>query len=387
MKKTLLVVLLVISMLTMVGFAPVEASYWEDVKEIYEWKAIEGESEIEFNLAIPDENYNYKVNINSKSNLEDFSSYVELKIEDLQGLQSIPTIKMYTHGADLYINKEAILSLLSAIGMGEDIEIEEEYVVIESSQNNVNVNPNMLNDMVEIIDNMDLGIDLGMEKKGNTYTLTLESDKLIDLLDAYLRYVIENMDQFTNLMQQEIMLTEIEKEEVLEAYNTFVESYKEMAKAFIAGSKYHQESTFGKDEYKQKMELVIVTPVGQLDMKSASTSVKLTSSNIKLPTSVMRITEQELTELMMGQIVTGGTGLNAVMELDGSYLKFGEFGLEDGKIELKVEDGKSYITAEDVHKLLDVELDFEGYLHIRELEDYGFNVQWNGENRTIEIYK
>lgn len=387
MKKTLLVVLLVISMLTMVGFAPVEASYWEDVKEIYEWKAIEGESEIEFNLAIPDENYNYKVNINSKSNLEDFSSYVELKIEDLQGLQSIPTIKMYTHGADLYINKEAILSLLSAIGMGEDIEIEEEYVVIESSQNNVNVNPNMLNDMIEIIDNMDLGIDLGMEKKGNTYTLTLESDKLIDLLDAYLRYVIENMDQFTNLMQQEIMLTEIEKEEVLEAYNTFVESYKEMAKAFIAGSKYHQESTFGKDEYKQKMELVIVTPVGQLDMKSASTSVKLTSSNIKLPTSVMRITEQELTELMMGQIVTGGTGLNAVMELDGSYLKFGEFGLEDGKIELKVEDGKSYITAEDVHKLLDVELDFEGYLHIRELEDYGFNVQWNGENRTIEIYK
>ena len=40
---------------------------------------------------------------------------------------------------------------------------------------------NVLNEVIEFIDKMDLGMDLGMEKEGDTYTLTLESDELLDL--------------------------------------------------------------------------------------------------------------------------------------------------------------------------------------------------------------
>ena len=41
MKKVLFITLLVIMMLATVGFTSEGASYWEDMKEIYEWNAIE----------------------------------------------------------------------------------------------------------------------------------------------------------------------------------------------------------------------------------------------------------------------------------------------------------------------------------------------------------
>ena len=67
MKKTLLIGLLVISMLAMVGFTPVEASYWQTMKEMYEWNGTEGETALEIKLAIPDMEKEYKVQIISKS--------------------------------------------------------------------------------------------------------------------------------------------------------------------------------------------------------------------------------------------------------------------------------------------------------------------------------
>ena len=102
MKRILLVILLVISMLAVVGFTSVGASYWEEMKEIYKWNAMEGKSEAEINLSVPDMDidYQFKINVNSQSSFDDFSSYSEIKIEDLQGKIDIPVIKMYTYGSD-----------------------------------------------------------------------------------------------------------------------------------------------------------------------------------------------------------------------------------------------------------------------------------------------
>lgn len=390
MKKILLVTLLIISMLSIVGFTSAGTSYWDNMKEIYEWDAIEEVSEMDINLSIPGESHEYKINTNGKSNLKDMSSYLEIKVEDIKGLQSVPTIKMYTSGSDIYINKEVVLSLLSAMGAEGSIDIQEEYIAIESAQNNMDFSSNMLQDTIGFIDNMDLGIDLDMVQEGNTYTLTLESDELIDLLDAYMGYVINNIDQLPNAMPEDVTITEAEKQEALKGYNTFVKEYKEMARMFISGSKYYQESIFGEDELKQKVKLDIKTPMGQLGMNSESVSTRLTSYNVELPKSVMRITSEELEELIMSQItvteVETNVGLKALIGLDGSYQIFGE-DPKIGQIPLKVEDGKAYVTSAEIYELFNMELDnVEGYLHIRKLDDYGFHVDWNEENRTIEVY-
>lgn len=391
MRKILLVMLLVISMLAMVGFTSVEASYWEEMKEIYEWNAMEGESETELDISIPgmDIDCQYKIYVNSQSNFDDFSSYSEIKVEDVQGQLNIPVIEMYTYGSDLYINKEAVLSFLSAIGMADGVEIEEEYIMLESGQNDIDIDSNMLNDVIEFIDKMDLGVDFNMEKEGNTYTLTLESDELIDLLDAYMRYIIENIDQLPDSLTQgqEIEITEEEKQKALEEYSAFVDEYKDLARSFIKGSKFYMQSTFEEGKYSENSQLDVKTPMGELNMNAVSTTFKSETSGFELPTSVMKITAEELEQLIMDKI--GGdtsVGLKAIIKLDGTYIKIGP-GLEEGQISLKVEDGKSYITVEDAEKLLGIKLeDIEDPFYVRQLDNYGFRVEWNEETRMIEIY-
>lgn len=391
MRKILLVTLLIISMLAMVGFTSVEASYWEEMKELYKWDAMEGESEAELDISIPDMDIDcqYKIYINSQSNLDDFSSYSEIKVEDVQGQLNIPVIEMYTYGSDLYINKEAVLSFLSAIGMTEGVEIEEEYIMLESGQNDIDIDSNMLNDVIELIDKMDLGVDFNMEKEGNTYTLTLESDELIDLLDAYIRYIIGNIDQLPDSLTQgqEIEITEEEKQKALEEYSVFVDEYKDLARSFIKGSKFYMQSTFEEGKYSENSQLDVKTPMGGLNMNVVSTTFKSETSGFELPTSVMKITAEELEQLIMDKI--GGdtsAGLKAIIKLDGTYIKIGP-GLEEGQISLKVEDGKSYITVEDAEKLLGIKLeDIEDPFYVRQLDNYGFRVEWNEETRMIEIY-
>lgn len=392
MKRLLLITLLIICMLPIVGFTSAGASYWEDMKEIYEWNATEGKSEAEINLLIPDMNidYQFKVYVSSKSSFDDFGSYSEIKVEDIQGLINIPVIKMYTHGSDIYINREAISALLSALNV-DGVEIEEEYVMLKSDQDGIDIDfRDLLNDVFEFIDKIDLGVDLNMEKEGNTYTLTVESDELIDLLDAYIRYIIENIDKLPNsLVQgQEIEITEAEKQEALEGYNDFVGQYKDIAKMFIKGSEFYMQCTFEEDKYIENSQLDIKTPMGSLNMNTVSTTSKLETSDIELPTSVMVITAEELGELIASKII-GETdaGLKAVVKLDGTYVKFGESGLEEGQVPLQNIDGRVYIAIEDAEKLLGVELEgLEDSFHIRRLDDYGFRVEWNEENKMIEIY-
>ncbi len=392
MKKVLFITLLVIMMLATVGFTSEGASYWEDMKEIYEWNAIEGKSEAELDISIPgmDIDYHYKIDVNSQSNFDDFSSYSKIEIKDVQGESDIPVIEMYTYGSDLYINKEAVLALLAATGAADELVIEEEYVVLESGQEDVDIDfRNVLNEVIEFIDKMDLGMDLGMEKEGDTYTLTLESDELLDLLDAYMRYIFENIDQLSNsLVQgQEIELTGEEKQQALEEYDAFVDQYKDMAKMFIKGSKFYMEGTFEEDKYIENSRLEIkVMDMGELNMNVASTSSKLEKADFELPTSVMRITAEELVELIMGRIEID-TGAKVYISLDGTYVKFAGSDIEEGRIPLQIIDDLAYITIEDAEKLFDVELEgLADPFHMRELDDFGFRVDWNEESKVIEIY-
>ncbi|MCK9267714.1 MAG: hypothetical protein M0P14_03250 [Alkaliphilus sp.] len=392
MRRVLLVTLLVILMLTTVGFTSEGASYWEDMKEIYEWNAIEGKSEAELDISIPsmDIDYHYKIDVNSQSNFDDFSSYLKMEIKDVQGELNIPVIEMYTYGSDIYINKEAVLALLAATGAADDLVIEEEYVVLESGQKEVDIDfRNVLNEMIEFVDKIDLGMDLGMEKEGDTYTLTLESDELLDLLDAYMRYIFENIDQLPDsLVQgQEIELTEEEKQQALKEYDAFVDQYKDMAKIFIKGSKFYMEGTFEEDKYIENSQLEIkVMDMGELNMNVASTSSKLEKVDFELPTSVMRITAEELAELIMGKIGID-TGAKVYINLDGTYVKFDGSDIEEGRIPLQIIDNLAYITIEDAEKLFDVELEgLEDPFHMRKLDDFGFRVDWNEESRVIEVY-
>lgn len=378
MKKVSLIMLLVVSLLAMVGFTSVEASYWAQMKEMYEWNAMEGTSEADIKLSIPNMNGEYKVYTTSQSNLKDFSSYSEIKVEGVQGIK-FPTIKMYTNGGDIYINKAAAAPFLSVLG----VDLKEDYILLESGQG-VDLNTNILNDSIKFIEEMDLGIDLGMKQDGNTYSLTLDSGKLVDLLDAYMIYSLENADKLPNA--QEVTISEAEKQEALKAYNEFVGAYKDMAKLLIAGSKYNQQVTFGADKYNEDSQLVINTPVGNISVNTVAATSKLDAPTFKLPTSVKRISAEEL-EVLMAPVEAFAGGAKAIFRLDGSYVKLSGTTFEVGSIPMKVVDGKAYIRTQEASKIFNTSLSgLDSSFHIRELNGYGLNVKWNDAARTIEVY-
>ncbi|AKL93791.1 hypothetical protein CACET_c02750 [Clostridium aceticum] len=390
MKKMLIITLVLALMLTTVGFASAETSYWEELKSMYEWDAMEGNISMELTLVTPpDSSHHYHVHMYSQTNLKDFTSYTEMHIKDAEGLQTIPTIKAYTQGSNLYINRDAVLAFLAAIGQSEAVAISEEYVMLQNNQNAIELNSNILKDMVAFIEEMDLGMDLGMTQEDNVYTLTLTSDEMIDLLDAYIQYILNNIDQLpSGLIPSEAMPTEEEMQEALQAYNTFLAPYKEMAKEFTKGSLYHQVSTFEDDSYHEDATLTFVTPMGQLNMKMTSTSKKLDSSTIQLPTSVMVITEEEFTNLLTGGLTPAPSmELKAVIDLEGNYAKLGE-SIEEGKLSLHLLNQRAHIAMTDVSKLLDIELAAsEDLVAVRDLENYGYLVVWNAANSTIQIYQ
>ena len=396
MKKFSIILLLLITMLVTTGFTTAEASYWEGMKEIYKWDALEGHSEIDLVISIPNVNQQYKLKLHSQSNLKDVISFTEIDVLDVSGKIELPIIKMYASGTDAYISRDAIVALLKSLGVKDQLDIKEEFILLKNDQNSIQVNGNFLQDMIKFIEEMDLGIDLGMIKEGNTYTLTLDSNKIVDLFDAYIKYIINNMDKMpSGMFPEEMKLTEEQKLEALEQYNNMIAPQLEMAKTFIAGSLYKQISIFEKDAYKEEAELFITSPLVEnmkIEVKMTSKTKRADGLNIKLPTSVMTIGAEELNNLIISHFapknVTDAQSLLAIVDLEGNYAKLGREKIEEGKVKLYIKEGRAYIAKEDVIKLVDISSSaFEELIWIRDLNNYGYIVNWSDVYNRIEIYK
>ena len=74
------------------------------------------------------------MDIKSKGIMKDMVTYIEVNTEAIENSPAIPQIKMYTKGADLYINKEAFLAFVK-LSSQKDIEIAEDFVKITNEQN------------------------------------------------------------------------------------------------------------------------------------------------------------------------------------------------------------------------------------------------------------
>lgn len=394
MKKIFIIMLLLTSMLLTAGFAPAEKSYWEDMKAIYEWDVMEGDMELDLLISVPNIDAHYKINVYSQSNLKDFVSFMEIDVVDMLESNEIPTIRLYTQGSDIYINRDAVVALLPVIGLEDILEFEEEYLLFKSDQN-IQMNSNFLQDMIVFLEQMDLGIDFGMTKDGDTYTLSLDSDEILDLLVSYLKHFITNIDNLPEgIMPEEINISEEEKEQILDQYNNMVVPQIQMMKELVKGSYYNQVSTFTEDSYFEEAELFITSPMTQdmmIKMNIVSNTKKSITSDINFPTSVFVITDEDLTNLMISRFESETQqSLVYLMDLRGNYMHFGSEGIEEGKINVTVKNGRTYITKEIALELFGVNIDDtqdESMIWIRELNNYGYFVDWNSPQQIIEIYR
>jgi len=374
MQRRILAIVLAVMLLS-VGIVSAETtpaqSYWEQLKTIYEeWTAIDGETTLEITFNLPDEDSKtFHVHITSVSDMDAFVTHnvFEVTSDDLD--LDIPTIEMYTQGANIYLNTEVVMFFAKLAGMG-DMVLEEAFVKLENTETEFNLDANFLMQVLEFVEGMEIGFDLNMTLEDGIYELTLTSDEMIDLLNAYIMYVMTNMDALAEITGQTaaMEISEEEMEEALAAYTQMILPMLEEVKKAIEGSYYTATTVFKEDTYTEDGQLVLLSPFFNLTLTTESTANKLESADITLPASVKVFTEEDLTNLLMASMSGPGTTAQQVVFAvdETSYFADGE---------MKTMDVSPFISA-DGHLMVPV----------RYLEDlYGMTPAWDAASKTVTI--
>lgn len=400
MKKTVLILSLVAMML--VSMIPVSAEttpgqdYWNEMKAIYEeWEAMESESTVELQLSIPDViEQTFNISVTAESDMDTFTSYMVIDVETDDPEMVIPTIELYTEGADFYLNREFVTFLAEMAEMEEMLAFEEDFVMIQDNQTDFQLDSGFLVQILEYLEGMDLVFELDMTYEDGTYHLSMGSDELIDLLDAYLVYVMTNMDQMAMMMglpEEELDLTEEELAEMMEMYEMFVAPMLEQVKVYIAGSTYEQSTVFEEGFYEEIATLNLTTPFGDVYMLMESSATKLDEVEIELPTSVKIVTEEDLTNWMlsgMTEVEHEESPLVAIIDVDaGVAMQMGEYDVMEHEtiIEISAE-GRSYMPTALAVEIFGLDMEpTDEMMAIKDLEDYGYLIEWDDYFRSIYV--
>lgn len=374
MKRRVLALALAIMLLSagMVSAEPTPAqSYWEQLKTIYEeWTAMDGETTMDITFSMPGEtSKSFHVHMTSASDMEDFvtRNVIEVTSDDLD--MDIPTIEMYTEGANIYLNKEIVMFFVDMADMTDTFILEEDFVKLENSEVEFNFDSNFLMQVLEFIEGMDFDFEINMTLEDGVYELNLTSDEMIDLLNAYMIHVMTNMDQLAAITGQSsaMELTEEEMEEALAAYTQMIAPMLEEAKRAIEGSSYTARTVFEEDTYTETSELVFLSPFFNATVTTKSTANKLDATDIQLPTSVKVFTSDDLATMMMASM--GGT--DAAEQVAFAVNETSYFA--DGQV--KTMDVAPFISTEG--RLM---------VPVRYLEDlFGMAPAWDAASQTVTV--
>jgi predicted HTH domain antitoxin len=399
MKRVLVALVLVLAMFstTVASAAPATPAgeYWEDLKAMYEeWTAMEGTSDMKITVTLPEEDpMVFDVNIKSFGNMEDMSASMEMTIATEDPELQIPVIHMMTVGSDIYLNTEIIKFLAEKMEMGDMVQIEEEYVMLQGGEGVPEVSSQYLMDILEFVEDMDLDFEFDITKEGDTYTLNMDSDQMIDLFDAYMVFSMENSAELMELSGQEMEfeLTEEEIQEALAMYEEVFAPMLETAREAIKGSYYNQVTTITDEAYDEEAELYITSPMGNIMVEMVSSTERLDEYTLELPESVKVYTQDDLTNLLIGSmgLPEGGRNLAAMLDVDQDmYMIITETEVIEGEVEITLtQEGLSYMSVKDAVEIFGLQMEpSEELMHIRELDNHGYDIEWNQQLRMIEVY-
>ena len=399
MKRVLLALVLVLAMFstTIASAAPETPAgeYWEDLKAMYdEWTAMEGTSDMKITVTLPEEEpMVFDVNIKSIGNMEDMSASMEMTITTEDPELQIPAIHMMTVGSDIYLNTEIVKFFADKMEMGDMVQIEEEYVMLQGGEGVPEVNKQYLMDILEYVEEIDFDFEFDMTKEGNTYTLNIDSDQLIDLFDAYMLFSLENSAQLMELSGQEMEmeLTEEEIQEALAMYDEVFAPMLETAREAIKGSYYNQVTTITDEAYDEEAELYVTTPMGEILVEMVSTTDRLDEYTMELPESVKVYTQEDLTNILIGSmgLPQEGGNLAAMLDVDQDmYMIITETEVIEGEVDITLtQEGLSYMSVKDAVEIFGIQMEpSDELMHIRELDNHGYDIKWNEQLRMIEVY-
>ena len=320
----------------------VSNSYFDAVKSVSEWNKVDSKVDLDLKLdlnALGGEfkevstNYNFK--LDSIFDTDAMFGQVKAKFTSpVLADRPLPEVTMFVDKKDFYVNKDIFNMYMLALG--SDKKTNKDFVKMtfdKALASSMGVDANYYNNIMEknaskattrkVLDffgKIDIGMDTGLTKDGDTYKLSWNADKMVDVTNAYVKYVFKNPESIVN-MYKEIygidIIAEMKKSDSTMTEAKFKKSMNEASvqwtkeiepmlpkfKKLLAGSSLTLEENFGKEDYTQKFNLKIAVDLNRYaeiadgtkytkplvvsaTLNANSISKKLEKLDLTLPTSV-----------------------------------------------------------------------------------------------------
>lgn len=449
-------------------YKPVKADeisdqYFEELKKISTWEKVESDSKLETKLELTEKDFNmsfgYDIDIKSNYDQKELKGESTIKLTPKStDTPQVPDIKIYFDKDTMYVNKEAVNTLFEQLYI--DKKFSKDFVKITGTSPStlpasMGINAEILKNYsqnsaqmsqkaIDFLKGMNLGIDLGLVKEGNSYSLNWDENKTVDVFNAYMKFVFKNpnyiFDSYKDIFGIDIfalygeMGLNITKEDMnssmAEVYDMWVKEVEPMLpkiKEILKGSKFTMKQTYGENEYKSETSMFIQVDAakaeqlfseGNYDTKSTTDTnpkatfvlnINQTAKNnpdlkVSLPSSydefdLNKYMEeqqkkyqeqekqfQESLEKEMPSIETKEDILQFTISPSKKTLVSNEFGeISKSSIKCKVENGTLYVSKNDIEKMLLDTLDSDDeYLPFKKtMEENGFTVKWDAKRHEV----
>lgn len=398
MKKKILTILLVlVATITLGACSANTTSYLDAAEKVGNWKGAKVSGKLDYNIEVKDPESKETIKIDFPVTMTgeqvgkdkahvlmnmDFSKFKEIIAKKAQSEKDLTSINKDVPDnikMDIFVNgNEVILSkdIFAIAGNGLK-DIKEDYISFADEANGLSpkatkyfsseeFKADLLKLMNIAFKDVKQGIDYKVE--GNTYTLNVTSDQIIDELIKASDGVMKNWDAVsTNLLtiidKAGVPLTDEEKKDFKEFNKDYkAEDLKKAANEFkenIKGSSISEKTTFGENKYTQEIGLKLnFTDIIKVSVKGNVETVKDENVKINFPTSVKKLTTEEYMNLVMPKmdIVT--------VRVNGEDITF-----EDADALPKIINDRTMLAARTFY------------------EKIGAKVDWNGKDKTVTVTK
>lgn len=302
LKRTLALIMgAALSVASLSGCSQTTLNYADELVGINKWEA--SSSEVTGKVAVDVQGVKEDINFVSTGYQSGDKAYAKASFttSDNSLNMKLPDIEVYVDNGVAYINKSYYEGIYTNAGLEIPQglkDIKADYIGVDSGMDVESLKaltnePEALNKVIKSIFG-DSDIDLPYTQNGREYTMDLNSDEIVDLGVKGIKAISDNLENINNTYKLGFTaekISEIKNNVVSEAFTNGIAGVKET----ISGSTIKSKEVFNDDKYSADFEMnVAVKELGNISMTFNTTSTKSDVKDIKIPSSSVKLTQEEL---------------------------------------------------------------------------------------------
>lgn len=331
MKKRLLPVLLLVLALVFTGCSTTQVEFWNKCQESSKWEASTIKAKMAMDMTVADETMKMTMDMDGHANTADMSSELTMNMNATATGQVIKVndAKIIMKDDKTYISKNYLAQCFAVDGMTVPeilTNADTDFITFTDSNEQTAmmmalVKQSMLEDPAKYYEMMkdvaaDLGFDVAVTKKDNTYTIELNEKEVLALVKQIILTTTENIESLNTKYKLNIPADKIaELKGQMDEVKVQLDQLIPMAEAMVKGT-FKMDYTFGKDVVNQKLVMNFAIPMLNMTMNMSmdADTAKAEVKEIKAPEKVLEMTQTELMEAMMPKMAIINTNTNIIMD-------------------------------------------------------------------------